>query len=278
MHRPRNCVTLTGKCIASIAMRARMFAGRYLWWTMIAIAIFLFSAVYFDYVAWAIIQASGCGSNATSCDTLSAFLAGTVKPAGFWLAGGIMLVCTLARIRYLGLGVLWAFAVAVWFLAAAPFPMLFANIWNGQLQFETILAAVPVPVIFLAFFTAYLLLPVEDDERRPLSMWKAPRYAAGIAAGHSTLWTLANEPNLPLFLTGKMHMSSFGAMVRQMQPQLKDLAEFGTGGTVFLYIGLSIFVLALLTSLLPHEKIEAGWLTLQLLMTSESPRRRSSRG
>jgi hypothetical protein len=269
--------TLIGKCIAPIAMRARMFAGRYLWWTMIAMAIFLFCAVYFDYVAWAIVQSSGCGRNASSCDMLSGFLTGTIKPAGFWLAGGIMLVCTLARIAYLKLGSLWGLAVSVWFLAAAPFPMLFINIWNGHLQLEAILADVPVPMVFLTLFTAYLLLPFDENERPVLGPWRFPRYAASLAAGHSVFLTLAENAQLPAFLLKQTSLSHLGAMVAHLQPQVGYVLELGTGSMVPAYVALWVFALSLLASLAPEEKVEAGLHCLHQLIQPEPRARRSRR-
>ena len=41
-----------------------MFAGRYLWWMLMGIGIFLFAALSLDYITWLTIQLSGCGEMA----------------------------------------------------------------------------------------------------------------------------------------------------------------------------------------------------------------------
>jgi hypothetical protein len=253
-----------------------MFAGRYLWWMLIAIGIFVFCAVYFDYVGWTIVQFSGCERNAGSCGPLITLLGGVIKPAGLWLCGGIMLTCILARILYLRLNLLWGVAAAIWFLAIVSFPTIVASIWAGHVQLDAIFAILPLPLLFLVSFAAYLLIPFEDEDRQPLGAWKLPRYAAALAAAHAALWTFANLPDL-VVLAGRLHIPAFGDSIAYLQPQLNDLVELGTGGAIPLYSSLTIFVLALLASLLPQQRVEAAWLSLQLFMSSGSPRRRSGR-
>ena len=108
-----------------------MFAGRYLWWMLIAMAIFLFFAMCFDYVTWATVATSGCARVAGTCGPIIVTMTGSMKPAGVYLAGSIMLAVTFVRIRYIGMSWLWSAFVLILFIASAPFPLLLANAWTG---------------------------------------------------------------------------------------------------------------------------------------------------
>ena len=59
-----------------------MFAGRYLWWMLIAIAIFLFFTMCFDYVTWLTVVSSGCARIAGSCGPIIVTMTGSMKPSG----------------------------------------------------------------------------------------------------------------------------------------------------------------------------------------------------
>jgi hypothetical protein len=248
-----------------------MFAGRYLWWGMVGIAGFLFFAVYFDYVSWAIVQGSGCEKSASSCGPLVTFLSDTLKPGGFWLAGGILFVCTIARVHYLKLNPLWDLAVAVWFLATGPFPMLFTNIWHSELQFQVIVDTLPVPTLFLAAFGAYLALPLEeDDDRQPFGSWEPLRYLVALAAVHSVLLAMSDNSAFPMFLSTELGLTRLAGMVAEVQPMATYLLQLGRADDTAAYIALAVFILSLLTSLVPHR-----WVGAFLPLTpTGSPRRR----
>ena len=250
-----------------------MFAGRYLWWGMVGIAGFLFFAVYFDYVSWALIQSSGCEKSASSCGPLVTFLSDTAKPGGFWLAGGILFICTIARIHYLKLNPLWDLAVAVWFLATGPFPMLFTNIWHSELQFQAIVDALPVPMLFLAAFGAYLVLPLEDDDREPFGSWKPLRYLVALAAVHSVLLAMSDNSAFPMFLSTELGLTRTAEMVAEVQPQATYLLQFGRADDTASYVALAVFILSMLASLVPRKWVAADGVSLPLT-PAESPRRR----
>jgi hypothetical protein len=254
-----------------------MFAGRYLWWILIATGTFVFCAVYFDYVGWTIVQFSGCEKNSSSCGPLVTFLGGVIKPSGYWLCGGILLACMIARIIHLKLSLFWGVVAIIWFGASTSFPGIFLSIWEGHLGWDAASDFLPIPLLFLTLLAGYLLVPFEEDDRKPFGQWRLPRYAAMSAAAHAALWTFANQTDLPFLVAGPMHMSALAAVVARLQPQLNYLAEFGTGGNTPLYSSLTIFACALLASLLPQQKLEAAWISLQLVMFSGSPRRRSGR-
>jgi hypothetical protein len=180
-------------------------------------------------------------------------------------------------VLYLRMNLLWTVAAAVWFAGAASLPAIFVGLWEGHVDLKALLDLLPLPSLFLAAFAAYLLIPLEDDGRRPLGPWKWTRYAAGIAAAQSVLWTLANATDLPVLLAGRMHMAVASAALAHLQPRLNYLAEFGSGGTMPVYLALSVFLFVLVVSLLPRQKVEVVLLSAQQLISSEPPRRRSGR-
>lgn len=254
-----------------------MFAGRYIWWGLVSIAGFLFFAVYFDYVSWAIVQGSGCAKSAGSCGPLIDSLSGTVKPGGVWLAGIILFVCTVARIYYLKLNSFWYAAVAVWFVAIGPFPMLFTNIWHGELQFQAIFDALPMPLLFLAAFGAYLALPFEENGREPFGPWRPLHYLVALAAAHSVLLAISENSAFPLFLSEELRLTGLAATIAGIQPQATYLLQFGNIDDTASYVALVIFILSLLGSLLPERWVTAGGKSLQPFTQAGSPRRRSGR-
>jgi hypothetical protein len=68
-----------------------MFAGRYLWWNMIATMAYVFFAIYFFYVSWLAIRVSGCASVAGHCGLLETQLNAVVRPYGMVACGIIVL-------------------------------------------------------------------------------------------------------------------------------------------------------------------------------------------
>ena len=64
-----------------------MFAGRYLWWNMIAAMAYVFFAVYFYYVSWLAIRVSGCAAVAGSCGALETQLNNWVEKVQLFGAG-----------------------------------------------------------------------------------------------------------------------------------------------------------------------------------------------
>jgi uncharacterized membrane protein YhaH (DUF805 family) len=144
-----------------------MFAGRYLWWMLIALAVFLFFSMSFDYVTWATVATSGCARVAGSCGPLILTMTGTIKPVGYYLAGGIILIVTFARIHYIGLGWLWCLFAFALFVASAPFPLLLANAWTGQLNSEKVLENMPARLsVPGGMFCTYIGWSFEEADAR----------------------------------------------------------------------------------------------------------------
>jgi hypothetical protein len=235
-----------------------MFAGRYLWWMLLAIATFALFAIYFDFAGWLITELSGCTAGANSCGPLTAFLAGTVRPAGFSAVGIILLICTLARIYYLRLSLLWAVAAMVWCLAITSFPALFKILWDVRLPAETVFYALPLPLLFLASLVVYLLAPFEDTGRPVFGPWPRLRMVCAAAAAYGVLLTISQADGLANVLADQYGLTTIAAIVKTLQPPTTYLLQLGTSGDTPAYLVLALFVLSLLAGLVPEERVLAG--------------------
>ncbi|MDQ0559426.1 hypothetical protein QO004_001204 [Rhizobium mesoamericanum] len=230
-----------------------MFAGRYLWWMLIATAIFLFFTMCFDYVTWLTVVSSGCARIAGSCGPIVVTMTGSMKPSGVYLAGAIILVVTLARIHYLSMSWAWGAVVTIWFVASAPFPLLLANGWTGQLKPETVLEGLPVAFLFLIVFCAYIGWAFEESGARPLGAWHLLRMIIRFSAVYGALFALSEAPafaTIPGRFLGDMRLS---AWIAALQPGLHELLIIGRGRDTFAYVVFAIFVAALAASLLPQN-------------------------
>ncbi|MET0748281.1 MAG: hypothetical protein ABWY49_08815 [Rhizobium sp.] len=254
-----------------------MFAGRYLWWMLLAIATFALFAIYFDFAGWLIVELSGCTAGANSCGPLTTFLAGTVRPAGFSAVGFILLICTLARICYLRLSLLWGVAATVWCLSITSFPALFKILWDVRLPAETIFYALPLPLLFLAVLVAYLLAPFEDTGRPVFGPWRRLRTISAAAAAYGVLLTVAEADGLAKVLSDEYGLATIAAAVKSLQPRATYLLQLGTGGDTPAYFVLAGFALSLLASLVPEERVLAALEVYERLKLAGWPRRHRDR-
>lgn len=229
-----------------------MFAGRYLWWVLICVAGFLFFAVYFDYITWALVQLSGCARVAGTCGRIGTGMSGELKPLGFWVAGVVLFGCTLWRIHYLRLNLGWGLAVAVWFLVSAPFLTLFDHLWSGQLSLAIIIASVPIAFLYLAAFIAFLVLPLEEETGADArdgdaAAWLPQRLqmVAALAALHAVLLSLALAPGFPKLASEWTGMPMLREPLALLQPGAVYVLNFGTGGFAPAYGMFAIFVVSL---------------------------------
>jgi uncharacterized membrane protein YhaH (DUF805 family) len=240
-----------------------MFAGRYLWWMLIALAVFLFFAMSFDYVTWATVATSGCARIAGSCGPLILTMTGTIKPAGYYLAGGIILAVTFARIHYIGLGWLWCLFAFALFVASAPFPLLLANAWTGQLNSEKVLENIPLAFPFLVAFCTYIGWSFEEADDAPLGPWRWLRTTIRLSAVYGGLVAVAQTPDLAWMPGRLLNTPSLSAHLAALQPMLHDALSLGGAGDVPAYIALAVFTIGLAASLLPAT---LGDLSARLLM------------
>jgi uncharacterized membrane protein YhaH (DUF805 family) len=228
-----------------------MFAGRYLWWMLIALAVFLFFSMSFDYVTWATVATSGCARIAGSCGPLILTMTGTIKPIGYYLAGGIILIITFARIHYIGLSWLWCLFALALFTASAPFPLLLANAWTGQLNSAKLLENLPIAFPLLVVFCSYIGWSFEEGTATPLGPWRWLRTAIRLLAVYAALMAIAQTPDFA-WMSGRMPgLHWLSAMLAASQPHLHAALGLGTAADALGYLVLAAFALALVASLLP---------------------------
>jgi uncharacterized membrane protein YhaH (DUF805 family) len=230
-----------------------MFAGRYLWWMLIAMAIFLFFAICFDYVTWATVAMSGCARIAGSCGPIILTMTGSVKPAGVYLAGGIILAVTIARTRYIGLGWAWALSALIWFVASAPFPLLVASGWTGQLKAETVLESLPLAFLFLVAFCAYIGWSFEDGGGKPLGPRRPLRVAIRVCAIYGALIAVGEAPAFAALPGRLLGQPSLSVWLAALQPGLRDLLTLSMDVDGLAYLACGVFASALIVSLLPQN-------------------------
>ncbi len=231
-----------------------MFAGRYLWWMLIAIAVFLFFTMCFDYVTWLSVVISGCTRVAGSCGPLILTMSGSMKPSGVYLAGGIILVVTFARIHYIGLNWLWALVAAVWFVASAPFPLLLASGWTGQLKPQAVLEALPVSFLFLVTFCIYICSAFEESGTKPFGVWRPVRLAAHLSAIYCALLALAETSAFATIPGRMLGEPGLTAVVAGLQPGLQDILTLGSNDRMLALIALGIFVGCMAFSILQEHR------------------------
>jgi uncharacterized membrane protein YhaH (DUF805 family) len=226
-----------------------MFAGRYLWWMLIALAVFLFFAMSFDYVTWATVATSSCARVAGSCGPLILMMTGTIKPIGYYIAGGIILVITFARIHHIGMSWLWCLFVLVLFGASAPFPLLLANVWTGQMNAEMVMQSLPVAFPFLVVFCTYIGWSFEDGGGRPLGPWRWLRVAIRLSALYGAMIALAQTPTFAWMPGRLLDMPSLSVLLAIWQPKLETALTLGALDDRLAYLALAVFSTALAASL-----------------------------
>ncbi|TAY16106.1 hypothetical protein ELH91_04665 [Rhizobium leguminosarum] len=228
-----------------------MFAGRYLWWMLMGIGIFMFAALSLDYITWLTIQLSGCGDMAGACEPALRLISGMLKPACIWAAIGVLFMATLLRLHTLSLLWFWGPIVAVWFVASTPI-LLFLAADAAALAQPATLAALPVAFLFLAAFAAYLMFALEDGDRPPLAASVPLRLTLRLTAAYGALAGAAFMPELSRIAGTLLDMPALSVVIAVAQPYLQMVLTLGTGSMAPAYAVLAAFIAALAASLLPH--------------------------
>jgi len=228
-----------------------MFAGRYLWWMFVCVGVFLFAALGLEYITWLVIRLSGCGDMAGACEPAIRLISGVLKPACIWAAIGVLFIATLLRLHYLSLLWFWGPVVAVWFIASAPI-LLFLAADAAALTLPAIMVALPVALLFLMAFTAYLLVPFEDGDTRPLAASAPLRLAVRLTALYGALAAAAFMPELSRMAGTLFDMPALAVVIALAQPRLQTVLTFGTGSMAPAYAVLALFIAALAASLFPQ--------------------------
>lgn len=225
-----------------------MFAGRYLWWMLVGIAIYLFFSMCFDYFTWLTVALSGCTTVAGACGPIIITMSGTLKPMGLWLAGAIMLFSILARIYHISLSPVWAVVVLIWFAASASFPMVLASGWTGQVPPHLVLESLPLAFLFLVSFCAYLLVAFEENGLRPLGEWWWLRLTVWASALYGVLVGFAQTQDVSVMLAKVLGLTTLAAVIASLRPRLSFMVDLEDRTP---YIMLALFAVALAATLVP---------------------------
>nr|WP_064248354.1 hypothetical protein [Rhizobium leguminosarum]OAP93445.1 hypothetical protein A4U53_24615 [Rhizobium leguminosarum] len=228
-----------------------MFAGRYLWWMLMGIGIFMFATLSLDYITWLTIQLSGCGDMAGTCEPALRLTSGVLKPACIWAAIGILFMATLLRLHTLSLIWFWGPIVAVWFVASTPILLFLAGDPAALTQPAT-LAALPVAFLFLATFAAYLMFALDDGDMLPLAASVPLRLTLRLTAFYGALSGAAFMPELSRIAGTLLDMPALSVIIALAQPYLRTVLTLGTGSMAPAHAVLAAFIAALAASFLPH--------------------------
>ncbi|EJT06696.1 hypothetical protein [Rhizobium sp. CCGE 510] len=228
-----------------------MFAGRYLWWMLMGIGIFMFAALSLDYITWLTIQLSGCGDMADACEPAIRLISGVLKHACIWTAIGVLFIATFIRLHYLSLIWFWGPVVAVWFVASTP-TLLFLSADAAALTLPAIVAALPVALLFLVAFIVCLMVPLEDGNARPLAASAPLRLAVRLTALYGALAATAFMPELSRIAGTLFDMPALAVVIALAQPRLQTMLTLGTGNMAPAYAMLALFIAALASNLFPR--------------------------
>lgn len=219
-----------------------MFAGRYLWWNMIAAMAYVFFAIYFYYVSWLAIRVSGCASLASSCSSLETQLNAVVRPYGMMACGIIVLAAGVMRVRFLRMSPLWGLALFVWFGASAEFFFNFGNLWFAKVPVDEIMSSTPIEACFLVALVFFLCFPVELYKKSPEGGLRVMYFIAGFTASYSFSFTIANSPLLLNYVKLITRSDEIVQLVAQVQAQMRHLLSLGHPGLVPMVVVLALFV------------------------------------
>ncbi|MCB1447976.1 MAG: hypothetical protein KDJ87_19900 [Rhizobiaceae bacterium] len=222
-----------------------MFAGRYLWWNMIAAMAYVFFAVYFYYVSWLAIRVSGCAAVAGSCGALETQLNAVVRPYGLVACGVLVLATGIMRVRFLRMSPLWGLAFFVWFGSSADFFLNFGDLWFARTPMETILAGLPIETCFLAALVFFLCFPIELYKKSPEGGLRVMYFVAGFTASYSFSFTIANSPQVLSYVRLVTGSEDLVIQVARLQDDMRRLLGLGQPGPLPVVVALAVFIAAL---------------------------------
>lgn len=220
-----------------------MYAGRYLWWSLVALFCYAFFAIFFVYLAWLGIRMSGCAAVAGSCGALEGLLLERIRPSGLFISGIFLLTSTVLRLHYLKLNLLWSLALFVWFGASASYFFSLGNYWFANLSASDMLRLMPLSVPFLLALVAFLCFPLEIwKDRQPAgSGLSILAIIAGFAAAYSFSFTIANSVELPKLVGGISGSETAVALTMAAQATLRKLVLLGQAGIAPMLVALAVF-------------------------------------
>jgi hypothetical protein len=234
-----------------------MYAGRYLWWNMIAAMAYLFFSIYFYYLSWLAIRVSGCASVVGACGDLDTQMNAVIRPYGMLSCGIIVLATAVMRIHFLKMSPLWGLALFIWFGVSADFFFTFGDLWFAKINLDVILAGMPMETLFLGVLVAFLCFPVELYKKSPEGGLRVIYYVAGFTASYSFSFTVANSPLAVSWLKLIFPSDHVVTTFIGFQQQLRSILSLGQEGMLPLTVAFAIF-LASLSYLVMMRKTPGG--------------------
>jgi hypothetical protein len=231
--------------ICRIGKELFMFAGRYLWWNMIAAMAYVFFAIYFYYVSWLVIRVSGCAAVAGSCGSIETQLNAVIRPYGMVTCGIVVLATGIMRIRFLRMSPLWGLALFVWFGASAEFFFSLGNRWFARTPVDEIFSTVPIETCFLAALVFFLCFPVELYKKSPEGGLRVMYYVAGFTASYSFSFTIANSPLVLPYVRLITGSEAWVLQVAEVQAKMRHFLALGHPGLMPITVVLALFISAL---------------------------------
>lgn len=222
-----------------------MYAGRYLWWNIVATFGYAFFAIYFYYVTWLAIRVSGCAKVAGTCGALEAKLNAVMRPYGLIACGLIVVSVGVMRIRFLRMNLLWILALFVWFGASAEFFFNFGDLWFANVPLEKLVASMPVETWFLAALVIFLCFPVELYKKSPEGGLRVMHFVAGFTASYSFSFTIANAVQVPAYVRLMTGSDDLALTTMQIQMLMRQALSFGQPGMQPLIVAFAVFIASL---------------------------------
>ena len=222
-----------------------MYAGRYLWWNMVASMAYIFFSIYFYYVSWVAIRVSGCSAVVGSCGDLDTRLNAIIRPHGMLACGIIVLASGVMRIHFLKMSPLWGLALFIWFGASSEFFFNFGDLWFANVEMETIVSGMPIETLFLCVLVVFLCFPVELYKKSPEGALRVVYYVAGFTASYSFSFTVANSPISVAYVSVITGSDDSVAAFQAFQLRLRAVLSMGQEGWLPIVVAFAVFFASL---------------------------------
>lgn len=235
-----------------------MFAGRYIWWLVVAAVLFFVALFAFDVMASIGVMISSCELREGSCYILSGWLMDTVKPILVLGAASVLTLIVLVRIFYLRFMAFWAIPPLVWVTATGGALARFDPLWREGSDYANLPAALPPSAYAFIALAIFLAFPLEDEDE-PENGGAAPiGILAGFMAFMCVLHAFATSTGLPRHLLNLTGSLDFATLVESARHYLAIALLVADGNPIPGYLMTILFALALALRILRHERLLSG--------------------
>lgn len=197
-------------------------------------------AIGFIFVIIALGKVTECQRVGGACGAITAVAFIFLKPIGILVCSAGLGWAMARRIRSLGLGTGWMFAVAGWLFASVDFWLqLGLGGFGSRINVYSFFKWTPfIHLLFVLGFVTFLRL---SDHRVSLAAPASRQLwiVAGIAAVHSVL------VSLPILLLWPVGMLGLGSRIMGAASFFASIASFGLQPFIWLWLDLAVFIGAL---------------------------------